>query len=232
MAGSLVDVVLPPLCLHCGGALGKGRPGICAGCLGEIEPLPDSRCRRCDLPRPGDPGACGRCRSWPAKLEAVAATLYQGPATTVARGLKYRGWRHLAVVCAEPMAAALDARGARVELLVPVPLHSTRERERGFNQAEALANRLAPLVDRPVESALVRIRPTASQVGLGRERRRANLRGAFSTRRRLHGDAVGLVDDVATSGATLSAAAEALLEGGAGSVVGVTWALAFAPAGR
>lgn len=173
------------------------------------------------------PADCGRCRSWPPGLTAVAATRYGGAAEATIRALKYSGWRHLAWTCAGAMAAALATRGASPHVLVPVPLHPARQRARGFNQARLLADALAERLERPVTDALVRVRPTPPQVGRGRARRAVNVRDAFVAAGVPAGSTIGLVDDVATSGATLAAAARPLLAGGAGAVVGVTFALAL-----
>jgi predicted amidophosphoribosyltransferase len=191
------------------------------------------------MPRPGPaggvavPDGCGRCRDWPAVLSAVAATRHGGAAAAAIHGLKYRGWRHLAELCAEAMAASLSSRGVEPDVYVPVPLHSIRLRARGFNQAELLATAIARRQRRPLVLALERVRATPPQVGSGLAARRANLRGAFRALHRLapH-DTVGLIDDVATSGATLAAAAEALEAAGATRVVGVTFGLALDPHAR
>ncbi len=143
------------------------------------------------------------------------------------RAIKYGGWRHLADICAEKMADEIQRRDCRLDLLVPVPLHPLRYRERGFNQARLIAERLATRIDRPVVDALARVRTTPPQVGLGRADRVTNVSGAFAHRISLETSAtVGLIDDVATSGATLRAAASALITGGTGRVIGVTFALA------
>ena len=188
---------------------------------------PPPGCFRCGLPRPGEPPACARCRRWPAGLSARAGSGYAGVAEAVVQALKYSGWRHLAGVCAEYLAAALERYGDRPDVLVPVPLHPTRLRERGFNQSALIAEALAVRVGLPVSDALVRARATASQVGLTRAGRAANVAGSFRIAARPPAGArVCLVDDVATSGATLAAAAAPLLASGACSVLGLTFALA------
>jgi ComF family protein len=170
---------------------------------------------------------CWRCRDWPPELTAIAAVRYQGVAEAIVRTIKYSGWRHLADICAEKMADTIRFRDRRLDLLVPVPLHPLRYRERGFNQARLIADRLATRIDRPVVNALERLRTTPPQVGLGRADRVANVSGAFARRSSLESSAtVGLIDDVATSGATLHSAASALIAGGTSRVVGVTFALA------
>lgn len=156
---------------------------------------------------------------------ARAATPYGGVAETIVVALKYMGWRHLARVCAERISVAIDV--APLDVLVPVPLHSARQRERGFNQAQEIASELAGMVDIGVAAGLERARPTRPQVGLGRQQRRTNVAAAFRIGEPVGpGFTVGLIDDVATSGATLVAAARPLLRAGAARVIGVTFALA------
>ncbi|MFN2420097.1 MAG: ComF family protein [Gemmatimonadota bacterium] len=232
-AEAVLDRLLPPLCLHCDAPLARARPALCDVCLGAITPLAGDGCRRCGLPRPGSPEECARCRDWPVVLTAVAATRHGGPAAAAVHALKYRGWRHLADACAPFMTTALATHGVEPDLLVPVPLHSSRQRARGFNQAELLAAALARRLGRPMALALARDRATARQVGSSRAARLANVRGAFRCLQRFDPrETIALVDDVATSGATLAAAAAALSAAGATRVVGVTFALALDPYDR
>lgn len=137
--------------------------------------------------------------------------------------LKYRGRQRLAHRLAErllrepALAAVLDGD----VVLVPVPLHPRRQRERGFNQCALLAEALGRGAGRPVlADALVRLRDTASQAGLTAAARRANVEGAFAVRRRgaVAGRVVVLVDDVVTTGATIGACARALRRAGVAEV--------------
>lgn len=224
----LAHVLLPPLCVHCAGPLPDSRPGVCRWCRATLKP-PGRGCLRCALPRPGSPSECDRCRAWPPGLEAVAATRYAGAAESIVHALKYQGWSHLAELCAAPMADALGSHGASLDALIPVPLHRARQRERGFNQSSLLAAALGARLGIPIIDALARRRPTRSQVGLGRAARGRNVEGAFVAPAGARpGSVLGLVDDVATSGATLAAAGATLLASGAARVVGVTFALALA----
>jgi ComF family protein len=158
----------------------------------------------------------------------VAATRYAGAAESVVHALKYRGWSHLAELCAAAMAEPLAGRAGSLDAIVPVPLHRARLRERGFNQSALLARALGDRLSLPVVDALARNRPTRSQVGLGRGARKRNVDGAFVAAAKVRPGAVlALVDDVATSGATLGAAAAALVAAGASRVVAVTFALAL-----
>ena len=142
--------------------------------------------------------------------------------------LKYRGWSHLAELCAASMAEPLTERAPSLDAIVPVPLHRARLRERGFNQSVLLARAVGDRLGTPVVEALVRSRPTRSQVGLGRAARKRNVDGAFTVEATVRpGSVLALIDDVATSGATLSAAATTLVAAGASRVVAVTFALAL-----
>jgi len=141
--------------------------------------------------------------------------------------LKYGGWRR----AADAMGTALSRveAGADRVVLVPVPLGAARRRERGYNQSAELARALGRAIGAPVrEDLLRRTRETTSQTGLTPEGRQANVAGAFAARM-ARGFRPVIVDDVFTTGATLAAAAEAMLSAGAEQVGAVTFARARRP---
>lgn len=137
---------------------------------------------------------------------------------------KYQGWRRLAGPLADLVAEALAVEGIAASWMVAVPLHRSRYGERGFNQAELLADELRRrFALTPPPGALHRVRPTPPQVGHDRRWRLQNVSGAFEWRGRpLKGSAIVVVDDVATTGATLDACASALRAAGSGPVTGVS----------
>ncbi|MCL0088986.1 ComF family protein [Dehalococcoidia bacterium] len=139
--------------------------------------------------------------------------------------LKYRNLKALARPLAKLMAEYLESNPLPTDILVAVPLHSKRVRQRGYNQSDLLAEELSHLIDLPTASgSLVRLRNTPSQVSLGAEARRSNVQGAFRCKNQVcQGKGVLLVDDVCTTGATLNACALALKEAGAASVWGLTF---------
>lgn len=165
-------------------------------------------------------GCRGRIRSL-TRLRSAAA--YEGPLEKALHRFKYEGRRPLAAPLALLLAERLAVEGLAAEAVAWVPLHPLRRRRRGYNQAELLGRELARLCALPAVEGLERVRDTPPQVGLDRLRRLANVSGAFAWR----GGEIGrrtllLVDDVATTGATLDACALALRAAGSGPVVGLT----------
>jgi ComF family protein len=163
----------------------------------------------------------------PLPLVAVrSAGLLRGPLRRAVHRLKYRSRRAAAGALADLLRFPVTQLGplAPELVVIPVPLHGERLRERGFNQAEALAAPLADALGRPLRAAVLRVRATPTQVGLSRAQRRANVRGAFAASETLAGQAVLLVDDVTTTGSTLGSAAAACLAAGAVTVYAVTLA--------
>ncbi|HSS60730.1 MAG TPA: ComF family protein [Candidatus Limnocylindrales bacterium] len=216
----LLDFLLPP---RCGGCRSIGA-WLCDRCRSSIRRLEEPLCRRCgvELPYARKDCACrARLRSLTRLRSAVA---YEGPIERAVHRFKYEGWRRLAGPLALLMAERLAVEGVAAAWVIAVPLHSTRRRQRGFNQSELLAAELRQhLALRPPPGVLVRTRPTPPQVGNDRKRRFENVAGAFAWQgSRLEGQAILLVDDVATTGATLDACASALRIGGSGPVTGVS----------
>ncbi len=216
----VVDLLLPP---RCGGCRKLGA-WLCDRCRARIRRLEEPLCRRCGVELESARRECG-CR---ARLRSLArlrsAVAYEGPVESAVHRFKYEGWRRLAAPLGELLAERLVVEGLPARCVVAVPLHPDRLRQRGFNQAELLAADLRRrLVVFAPAGKLVRTRPTPPQVGRDRLRRFENVRNAFEWHGpRLGGEAMLLVDDVATTGATLDACASALREAGSGPVTGVS----------
>lgn len=182
-------------------------------------------CRATVLPAPG--------RACPSALQSVtSAGLHHGSLREAVLALKYARRVDLAGEFAEMAWIAMGASATGcAHLVCPVPLHWSRRISRGYNQAGLLAESIGRLLGAPLISDLVRMRATPRQVGLSALARRDNVRGAFAVRNttRLQGARVLLIDDVWTTGATLSECAEALLRSGAAEVRAVTVSCAPEP---
>lgn len=216
-----LDLLFPPSCVSCG----TGGDFLCARCAGLLRPASWPRCRTCWRPLQ-DAGVCAPCRAAPPAFDGLrAAVVYDARAQLLVHGLKYRGMTSLAAPLAALMARALRGSEAGGGVIVPVPLAPMRRRTRGYNQAEALARALGAELGLPVEArALRRTRETPPQArSRDAAQRQRNVSGAFEARGGLSGQ-VMLVDDVTTTGATLSACAAALRQAGAARI----WAVAFA----
>jgi competence protein ComFC len=160
---------------------------------------------------------CGACKNVDFGFESARAPLrYEGVGKEVVHALKYRGYRKVVAGLATPL--MLQALGeGRFDDVVPVPLHRSRQRKRGFNQAELLARGVAAEINAPVSDTLKVVRSTRDQVELSAAQRRANVAGAYRAPAPLRGRVL-LIDDVFTTGATMSACASTLLRAGAKEV--------------
>ena len=198
----LLDLVFPPRC----GGCGRYGAAWCPSCADGLRPASATTL---------------------AGIPLVAAGRLEGPLQQAIHTYKYRPRPQLACVLAQPLRRAIVAADVSLAALTFVPLHPRRRRERGFNQAERLAAELSSALDVPLLSGLTRVRATPAQVGLSQADRRANLAGAFQWTATLPPPrGLGLVDDVCTTGATLTAAAGAVAE--AGGSIGAFLVLAVA----
>ncbi len=249
--------LLPASCLLCAEPVAPAddEPLVCALCRLRWRPVPHPICDRCGQPA-NDAAECLLCREWPTGLTRVRSAVWlDGGAREAAHRLKYDGWwrvadsmadamRHLApltgrvsLVPTIPSAVPSipPALSAAVPRLVPIPLGARRRRVRGYNQSERIASALGVRLGLPVhEAILTRVRDTGTQTALTPEARRANVAGAFRAdlTELPAGGATArfvLVDDVFTTGATLVAAAAALIDAGAAEVEAVTFARAATP---
>jgi len=228
-----LDLVFPPICPVCDGPLGAGRRDpLCGACWEGLERIAPPWCRCCGAPL-GVEGLCGACRQRrPRFAYARAALRYGGIARDAIHAFKFGGRRLLADPLGDLLAGlGLSALpGAAPDLLVPVPLHPRRARERGYDQALLLTRRLGLAWSLPVGAdALVRTVATLPQADLDAEARRRNVREAFAVRRPelCAGRHVVLVDDVLTTGATAGECALALTRAGAAAVGVLTVARAL-----
>ncbi|MDE2867641.1 MAG: ComF family protein [Chloroflexota bacterium] len=208
---ALATALFPPRCSAC------GRPGatLCQPCLATATLLPHPQCRQCTRPLThGD--QCARCRLERRRVDHLYVPYaYTPPILNAVHHFKYANKRYLAADLAALAMSALPS-DLEVNLVVPIPLAASRERQRGYNQGRLLAAEIARHLDCPLDcNVLIRLRDTPPQTSLPRARRLNNVRGAFRALRKLSGTRILLVDDVTTTGATIEAATRALRRRGA-----------------
>jgi ComF family protein len=193
---------------------------LCEACEGELPYLNAALCPRCALPSP-DGRLCGRCLTKPPHFDATRAVFrYEFPVDKLVQAFKYGHKFTLGGYFGQRMAAApfFGGEGAvpRIDTLIPLPLHPERLRERGFNQSLELAKTVASAWSLPVDSAhCKRIRNTPAQADLPWKERRRNIRNAFCCSNDFAGKRVLIIDDVMTTGASISELAHELKRGGA-----------------
>jgi ComF family protein len=221
----LLRRALPQACALC--AAPSGERILCDACASQM-PRIGPACPRCALPSAGA-ALCGACMASPPPFAAaIAAWRYGFPADRLLQAFKYGGRLALAEPLALALLDALRVRAAPLpDGLLALPLAPRRQHERGFNQAQEIASRLARLCGVPLVAGLRRARDAVPQAGLSSRERARNVRGAFEAAGALAGRSLAIVDDVMTTGATLGAAAAALRAAGAARVE--AWAVARTP---
>ena len=231
---AVASLFYPALCAVCHGPVGQGRY-VCPACLDKRQRIVPPFCGTCSEPFDGaieGDFICANCAHRKLAFDAaVSAYRSRGVVRFVILQFKYNRQLHLRHPVADWLSEAMSddrLRDRKFDCIVPVPLHSARLRERGFNQAEVLARILGQTTNLSVNRALERTRYTTTQTAFDRAARMENLRGAFRLRKRIdvRGLQVLLVDDILTTGSTLSECARVLREAGAHSVYAITAARA------
>lgn len=212
MIPTLLELLFPTKCPFCGKLLKQGQALLCPDCQRDL-PWTQGEQKKVEF--------VSRC---------VSPLWYRDPVSQSHHRYKFRGVQAYAVPYARLMAQCVkDRLQGEFDMITWVPLSRFRRWRRGYDQARLLAERLGKELDMPCESLLRKVRNTKAQSGLkGESRRRANVLGAYATRReaRVEGRRILLVDDVVTTGSTLSECARMLLSAGAVQVVCVTLATA------
>lgn len=222
---ALLDFVYPAHCLLCRSPLGAGYIGICPSCRTGLEIIDGPVCDRCGCPLGQDQVPCPNCSEKVFSFEKMRALAPFNPnVQRLVHMLKYEGRTLAGRVLGNDLGLALGRSGIMLEgsVIVPVPLHASRRRERGYNQSALIGRAVARVLCLPVDAGVLRrVRLTQTQTALDLAGRAANVHGAFLVRRntRVAGKTVLLVDDVITTGATANACADALMAAGAERVL-------------
>lgn len=203
-----LDLIFPPRCAGCG----RVDTPWCSRCQAALDRLPP----------------LASVHRLPPLTACAATGVYEGTLAAAIQALKYENATDLAAPLGERLVAALAALHWTFDTIIPVPLHTHRLRQRGYNQSQRLGEHVAEQLHLPFNtSALIRHRNTPAQVGLTRPERRANVQDAFrASAPQVSGCSILLIDDVYTTGATLQACATALTTAGAAAVYSLTVAVA------
>jgi competence protein ComFC len=220
-----LDWLFPPVCAGC------NRSGFrwCPDCQQQVKPVPEPTCQACGSPQ-AHPGLCPTCGASHPPYEALRSwAVFEGPIRQALHSLKYHRNVALGDAFAHYLVEYVKKMGWQVDIVVPVPLGRQRMKERGYNQAGLLAMPVSYILHwHYLPRAIFRVRETRTQVGLSGKERRENISGAFrAVPAMVSGKAVLLMDDIATTGATLTACSDALREAGAKAVYALTLARAL-----
>jgi ComF family protein len=220
-----LDWLFPPACGGC------GNPGTrwCPDCQKKVQAIVDPVCDACGLPQVNS-GLCERCHQKPPAFKLLRSwAVFENPVQGALHRLKYRRDIGMGEAISNQMSVFIGQLGWPVDILIPIPLGRKRMKERGYNQVAMVALPLSIKLGLEYHpSALVRGRETRSQVGLSARERQENVRNAFlADKKKVNGRNILLMDDVSTTGATLSSAAEALYASDAKEVFAITIARAL-----
>lgn len=213
----------PSLCLLCDKPV-DAEILVCRECEEKLSAyrIKGPRCYKCGGSMEGR--ECPRCRELKPVFGKVRAPfVYEGEVRRLISYFKFTGIEKVAKFMASNMVEEIESN---YDILVPIPLHPTRKRERGFSQTFEIAKEISKITGIPLKEVLFRQKKTKSQTALGGKERRKNLKNAFKLKENVEGAKILLVDDVMTTGITINEAAKTLLKGGAEKVDGVVFAIA------
>jgi ComF family protein len=225
MVRSFLDFIYPPVCISCGKFLHNDRQNICRPCLSSIPLLT----REHTLYQ--ETRAKLLAENTVSDLIACYVFEKEGPFQHIAHALKYQEYKSFGVELGKRIGTVIYDSKINVDVIIPVPLHRIKQRERGYNQSDYIAYGVSSIIGKPVISdAIYRTRYTKTQTQLDFQERQKNMRDAFALKshasEKLQGKICLLVDDVITTGATTNSCAKEILSAGATSIIAASAALA------
>ena len=223
---TLKDILFPCLCLHCEKKIPQGY--LCKECFGKITFIYPPHCRYCS--RSLTLGASSTCRQCTGKIypyqKLISATAYKEPMVSLIHFFKYKNCDYLAGFLASLMIrylSKINFKASHYHFITPVPLHPDKLKIRGYNQAKLLAKLLSNYFKIPFrDDIIIRTNIRPSQTKLLKEKRKKNVEGIFAAKEDLSGKRIILVDDIFTTGSTISACSDALRKKGAEAITIIT----------
>ena len=220
---ALLDLMLPPRCVHCQDA----DQWLCQACFEKIDFIQPPVCTRCGTPLDPRLSGCEECeRNQLVAIDGIrsAAHFLDNPIRSAILQLKYQNHKAIGSTLAQILSSSYRKYGIAADVIIPVPLHKSRFKERGYNQCELLARPLGEMLGLPVNThSLRRVKRTKTQMTLAQSERHQNVRGAFDcTGCDLADLTILLIDDVCTTGSTLDSCATALKASAVTAVWGLT----------
>jgi len=213
----------PYHCYFCDGTTTTGS-WVCSGCYADL-PWNNNHCMLCALPMPSSlPNLiCRECQCYPPSFElAICAFRYELPIDMAIQLIKYHRKRYFVAEMTQMLADYIETRYVQKDypdLLVAVPIHRDRQKQRGFNQSQLMANKLSSIFNIPADQKLLRkLKATKSQAGLKKPQRIHNLEGSFSIQKSVKDQHIAIIDDVMTTMATAELLSKMLLKAGAKQV--------------
>ena len=224
----IVDLIAPPLCLICEKPTDKVVCDTCRSKIDKTLEIKENFCLKCGGVFDGR--VCPRCRDTKFVFEFNRSVyIYKKPVKDLIEDFKYRGIKRTSDFMAEKMANLIEKEFPQIDFLVPIPIHPTRRRERGFSQTEIIVEKLSQITGIPCDcSSLIRVKHTRVQANLSKDERKENLKGAFKLKNaeKFKGRSILLVDDVMTTGTTVNEAAKVFRRFRSIRVYSVTFAIA------
>jgi len=224
-----LDIVYPKglECIICNQKISEvSEKGLCKWCEDTLPIIKNPFCDRCGKPKVDQAQVCAECSDLDLYFDqAVSLFEYTASVQRLIYRFKYRGEQYLSEALGLLLSGKLKETSWKYDIIIPVPLHIKRFRNRGYNQAHLLAKTIASVFDKPVLSDVVfRTKETLVQAGLGRQERFVNLTGAFQTKNRdkIKDKSIVLIDDIYTTGSTVNECSRVLLESGARQVFVLT----------
>jgi ComF family protein len=221
----IIDFIYPPICISCNKTLLDKNQKVCIDCWDAIPIITKEHPLYMEMhSRLLGEGNINHLVS-PFIFES------EGPFQHIAHALKYREFKSLGIELGRRIGTLIKDWNIEADIIIPVPLHRIKHRERGYNQSEFIAYGIASVISKPIDSdTIFRTRYTQTQTKLNHEQRKANLRDVFEVhpeaRKKLKGKKCLLVDDIITTGATTNECAKELLKAGAGSIIAASAAIA------